>query len=70
MTFDCENDETDRLLAVVDDIEITVKIQPRPLLEALGADERADESPKNESARGMKRMTPLEGRGSLSESPS
>ena len=42
MTFDCENNKTDRRLAVVDDIEITVKIQPRPSLEALGAEERAD----------------------------
>ena len=58
MTFGCENDETDRLLAAADDIEIIVQIQPRPSLEALGADDRADESPKNEAARDTERMTP------------
>ena len=52
MTFDCEDDETDRLVAVADGIEIIVKIQPRPLAEALGADERIDKSPTNEAARG------------------
>ena len=37
MSFDCENDETDCLLAAADDIENIVKIQPRPSLEPLGA---------------------------------
>ena len=59
--LDCENDETDCLLVVANDIENIVKIQPRPLPEALGADERADKSPKSEAARGTKRMTPPEG---------
>ena len=63
MTFDCENDETDRLLAAADDIEIIVKIQPQPLLEDLGDDELADESPKNELDEGTERMTPPEGSG-------
>ena len=39
MTFDCENDETDDFLVAADNIEIIVKIQLRPLLEALGADD-------------------------------
>ena len=56
MTFECENDETNRLLAVADNIEIILKILPRPLLEALGAVEQADESPKHEAARGTERM--------------
>ena len=63
MTLGSENDETDRLLAAADDIEIIVKIQPRPSLEALGADERAGESPKNEAARFTERMAPPEGSG-------
>ena len=63
MTFNCENDKTDRLLAAADNIEIIVKIQPRPSLEAVGADERADESPKNEASRGTEGMTPSEGSG-------
>ena len=62
MTFICENGETDRLLAAADDIEIVVKILPRPSPEALGADKRAGESPKHEAARGTERMAPPEGR--------
>ena len=63
MNVGYENGEINRLLPATDDIETIVKIQPRPLLEALGADERADESPKNETARGTERMTPSEGSG-------
>ena len=63
MTFDCDNNETNRLLAGADDIKLIVKIQPRLSLEALGADERAVESPKNKAARGTEWMTPPEGSG-------
>ena len=63
MTFECENDKTNRLLAAADDIKIIVKIQPRPSPKGLGADEQADESPRNEAARGTERMVPTEGSG-------
>ena len=46
-------------LAVTDDTEITVKIQPQPVPEALDA----DESPTNEAARGTEEMAPPEGSG-------
>ena len=59
MTFDCKDDDTDRLLAVADNIVITMKIQPRPSPVALGA----DKSPTNDAARGTERMAPLEGNG-------
>ena len=63
MSFNCENGETDHLLAAANNMKINVKIQLQPSLEALGADERADESPKNEAARGTERMTSLDGSG-------
>ena len=47
MTFDCEDDEADRLVATAGDLEIVTKIQPRPSPVAQGA----DESPANEAAR-------------------
>ena len=48
MTFNCEDNETDRLLVAADNIEMIVKVQLRPLPEALGA----DKSPTSEAARG------------------
>ena len=57
MTFHCEDDETNRLVAVTDNIEVIVKIQPQPSPEALGP----DEPPTNKAAKGTKGMAPPEG---------
>ena len=55
MTFDCENNETDCFLAAADNVEIVVKMQPRPSSTVLAA----DKSTKNEASRGKERAALL-----------